>query len=140
MLQFNRCFTHVDPFEDTERASRSRAGDSVDSGFTHVDPFEDTESRAQRVHAAHFIFVSPTSIRSRILKGRNRWPCTLVGVCFTHVDPFEDTESQRAELQLELRGPSFTHVDPFEDTESYPTLACATDARWFHPRRSVRGY
>ncbi len=36
-------FTHVDPFEDTERKKfRSLGKNSL--GFTHVDPFEDTES------------------------------------------------------------------------------------------------
>jgi len=36
-------FTHVDPFEDTERSPRAHLLASVLS-FTHVDPFEDTES------------------------------------------------------------------------------------------------
>jgi len=92
------------------RANHSR-------GFTHVDPFEDTESG--RLHPAPHPPhpVSPTSIRSRILKDffRNNGRALLHG--FTHVDPFEDTESpsQRAQTPQQRR---FTHVDPFEDTES----------------------
>jgi len=38
-------------------------------GFTHVDPFEDTESRAMLQRPTLLHDVSPTSIRSRILKG-----------------------------------------------------------------------
>ena len=85
-------FTHVDPFEDTERKciilARSRAhGVSPTSirsrilkdlfeqaqahrvnGFTHVDPFEDTERTSPRGPCTSPVWVSPTSIRSRILK------------------------------------------------------------------------
>jgi len=60
--------------------------------------------------------VSPTSIRSRILKGLHKWPRRL------------------------LHKTSFTHVDPFEDTESLSRGSQAARRRWFHPRRSVRGY
>jgi len=37
--------------------------------------------------------VSPTSIRSRILKARRCGVLPVASGCFTHVDPFEDTES-----------------------------------------------
>jgi len=40
-------FSHVDPFEDTERAARGNAARGA-IRFTHVDPFEDTESRCKR--------------------------------------------------------------------------------------------
>ena len=61
------CFTHVDPFEDTE-SFLSAQFDDHGGGFTHVDPFEDTESPNARRELA------PPNIS------------------FTHVDPFEDTE------------------------------------------------
>jgi len=61
-------FTHVDPFEDTERLGM-QYGKTEARGFTHVDPFEDTESS----HAPTLDFCGSKS--------------------FTHVDPFEDTES-----------------------------------------------
>ena len=35
-------FTHVDPFEDTERHLQEQMR-AMANGFTHVDPFEDTE-------------------------------------------------------------------------------------------------
>jgi len=38
-------------------------------------------------------WVSPTSIRSRILKGSDSAPVASLEARFTHVDPFEDTES-----------------------------------------------
>ncbi len=69
-LQHGASFTHVDPFEDTERPRRDVIGAKAGTGFTHVDPFEDTERQV----AQHFVVVA----RCR----------------FTHVDPFEDTESQ----------------------------------------------
>ena len=62
--------------------------------FTHVDPFEDTESPNTTDPQPSQTYVSPTSIRSRILKAverpatSNRWQTS-----FTHVDPFENTES-----------------------------------------------
>ncbi len=37
--------------------------------FTHVDPFEDTERLTASIIAVEYVYVSPTSIRSRILKG-----------------------------------------------------------------------
>jgi len=62
------CFTHVDPFEDTESRPCPPPQVGPPARFTHVDPFEDTESR----------------------------PCPPPQVGpparFTHVDPFEDTE------------------------------------------------
>jgi len=39
----NPRFTHVDPFEDTERRRERRWAGARQWGFTHVDPFEDTE-------------------------------------------------------------------------------------------------
>jgi len=36
-------FTHVDPFEDTERPPEAVAELRELGRFTHVDPFEDTE-------------------------------------------------------------------------------------------------
>jgi len=38
------CFTHVDPFEDTERQEFKVNNQKEKKSFTHVDPFEDTES------------------------------------------------------------------------------------------------
>jgi len=73
---------------------------------------EESENNLENI----FDIVSPTSIRSRILKEmghRSKW---CHGRCFTHVDPFEDTESwPTLQDRIELR--RFTHVDPFEDTE-----------------------
>jgi len=60
-------FTHVDPFEDTESCTSGwNVHDQV--GFTHVDPFEDTERWLQSLYTRSLRYVSPTSIRSRILK------------------------------------------------------------------------
>ena len=87
-------FTHVDPFEDTESGSRRAMLNALNS-FTHVDPFEDTESAraVDYMRQPHFI-VSPTSIRSRILKDAGIASQVLhPAPSFTHVDPFEDTES-----------------------------------------------
>ena len=42
MLDGPRGFTHVDPFEDTERLILLILGRRL-GRFTHVDPFEDTE-------------------------------------------------------------------------------------------------
>jgi len=83
--------------------------------FTHVDPFEDTESEFSAPSVTGEVVVSPTSIRSRILK--------------------DDGAEQSAPS-----GYRFTHVDPFEDTESLPTCAAFPRVNGFHPRRSVRGY
>jgi len=63
--------------------------------------------------------VSPTSIRSRILKAEispGQTPAPILS--FTHVDPFEDTESRPCPCGTPRHSPRFTHVDPFEDTES----------------------
>ena len=63
--------------------------------------------------------VSPTSIRSRILKVKLYEISPVIwGMSFTHVDPFEDTESLWGNQGQQLYVRSFTHVDPFEDTES----------------------
>jgi len=62
--------------------------------------------------------VSPTSIRSRILKGHVGGGPKRNAARFTHVDPFEDTERQLAQDEFALISRGFTHVDPFEDTES----------------------
>jgi len=64
-----RRFTHVDPFEDTESPGDFQRCAGGHARFTHVDPFEDTES-GERVNVCFAVsVVSPTSIRSRILKG-----------------------------------------------------------------------
>jgi len=66
--------------------------------------------------------VSPTSIRSRILKELWSKPPQLSKLRFTHVDPFEDTESRPSFDSLAHTSRCFTHVDPFEDTERQPDL------------------
>jgi len=116
----------------------ARRGDAW--GFTHVDPFEDTESGMRQPCPRYLWVVSPTSIRSRILKA-NKPPYAPVPqqLSFTHVDPFEDTES-RARGGGARDDEGFTHVDPFEDTESGWRGAWRWVPRSFHPRRSVRGY
>ncbi len=86
-----RRFTHVDPFEDTE-SREQRHFRCRESSFTHVDPFEDTES-ASHLSQCGVGKVSPTSIRSRILKATAPRRSESSRPCFTHVDPFEDTES-----------------------------------------------
>ena len=87
--------------------------------FTHVDPFEDTERSSIAGTAPRATSVSPTSIRSRILKAEHAPTSWLALVGFTHVDPFEDTESGATPSAAIAAALSFTHVDPFEDTESY---------------------
>ena len=135
-------FTHVDPFEDTESDTTTYIERTSDGfGFTHVDPFEDTErltpadavgrvprrvsptsirSRILKEIRDHGLRnradVSPTSIRSRILKARALSRMTCRRNRFTHVDPFEDTERFYANYQSGAWH-RFTHVDPFEDTE-----------------------
>jgi len=89
-------FTHVDPFEDTERATAGMATAAAMSRFTHVDPFEDTESAHRHLAVRIGEDVSPTSIRSRILKDLARPARALASRRFTHVDPFEDTERDDA--------------------------------------------
>ena len=95
------CFTHVDPFEDTESSSHG-SKNSSGSRFTHVDPFEDTERSLNGRLLAATWWVSPTSIRSRILKGALYDKVDRDVAGFTHVDPFEDTERpwQRADERL----------------------------------------
>ncbi len=66
-MALHRSFTHVDPFEDTERRLLASIRATISGGFTHVDPFEDTERLTQYL-------------------------LCLALPCFTHVDPFEDTE------------------------------------------------
>jgi len=61
-------------------------------------------------------FVSPTSIRSRILKDATQRQAPPGPARFTHVDPFEDTESAADSCKVPAIY-CFTHVDPFEDTE-----------------------
>jgi len=63
------------------------------------------------------VLVSPTTIRSRILKDPLDVGCAAADCGFTHNDPFEDTESMGIN-QIMAAPPSFTHNDPFEDTES----------------------
>ena len=73
MLSVHRAtasFTHVDPFEDTERGIGVSSADARIS-FTHVDPFEDTERGGCTRVSGRVKGVSPTSIRSRILKGQS---------------------------------------------------------------------
>ena len=62
-------FTHNDPFEDTERRKRQLVS-SVISRFTHNDPFEDTERLPPPATRKVSQLVSPTTIRSRILKAK----------------------------------------------------------------------
>jgi len=61
--------------------------------------------------------VSPTTIRSRILKGKHNKLQLLFYGSFTHNDPFEDTERGKSRSEL-TNSRCFTHNDPFEDTES----------------------
>jgi len=121
-----------------------KAGDEDASGgaearFTHVDPFEDTERWFGHFSLFSAFLVSPTSIRSRILKVAGSPAALVAARRFTHVDPFENTERSIYNDALEtLR--CFTHVDPFEDTERKVALVAGARQRAFHPRRSVRGY
>ena len=78
------------------------------SGFTHVDPFEDTESCMYRQPHAPATEVSPTSIRSRILKGNCLLDMYTCWSGFTHVDPFEDTES----VNISKHKTTFHNVSP----------------------------
>jgi len=93
LLDIEPSFTHVDPFEDTERSETSFYPDTSFNRFTHVDPFEDTERSVYGSNLAPRRHVSPTSIRSRILKVVAARPWFRRALSFTHVDPFEDTES-----------------------------------------------
>jgi len=99
------------------------------SCFTHVDPFEDTESFTSPTPPAILSVVSPTSIRSRILKVQHIDRKQLRGFRFTHVDPFEDTESAPSNASSRGEVRRFTHVDPFEDTER-PTGGAMATGTW----------
>jgi len=57
-------FTHVDPFEDTERFIALLWSPRV-TGFTHVDPFEDTErsDKIKPVRKAIIMFHPRRSVR-----------------------------------------------------------------------------
>ena len=87
-------FTHVDPFEDTERSFTSAKMYSI----SNVSPTS-IRSRILKVKIearvlADACVVSPTSIRSRILKVSEPGLFVPPEASFTHVDPFEDTESE----------------------------------------------
>ena len=112
-----RGFTHVDPFEDTERTTR-QSWDLVHASFTHVDPFEDTERLTNSPNYNTSKKVSPTSIRSRILKER------FVHVVLTEALLVSPTSIRSRILKASALANAsprevfrFTHVDPFEDTE-----------------------
>ena len=62
--------------------------------FTHNDPFEDTERPAVARRRGSPPGVSPTTIRSRILKAERQRALVHLDQSFTHNDPFEDTESK----------------------------------------------
>jgi len=84
--------------------------------------------------------VSPTSIRSRILKVRQPHLLIPFRHRFTHVDPFEDTESNVRRLAPHL----YRNVSPTSIRSRILKVAvvriAAYDFPMFHPRRSVRGY
>jgi len=108
--------------------------------FTHVDPFEDTESRVKlRVKYLRDL-VSPTSIRSRILKAFLSTPAATAPTCFTHVDPFEDTERKGG---FKKRGGK-SLVSPTSIRSRILKVGGNSGdvemLKGFHPRRSVRGY
>jgi len=111
-----RRFTHVDPFEDTESYGDVCLRPGEIKGFTHVDPFEDTERRVTAMLGDAPGAVSPTSIRSRILKA--------------------DNEQCSADLQTVV-SPTSIRSRILKDLQ--PPRPCRTSRR-FHPRRSVRGY
>ena len=138
---------------------------TVLSCFTHNDPFEDTESYSCAGAQLRIRKVSPTTIRSRILKGNQINDITNQALGFTHNDPFEDTESSIALVGLSTGPVGFTHNDPFEDTESFRRNGMTLERKvvspttirsrilkeddsghladfqlLFHPQRSVRGY
>jgi len=75
--------------------------------------------------------VSPTSIRSRILKAGHAKSKRHRRGGFTHVDPFEDTESARRQANRVHVLAGFTHVDPFEDTERRVLYAAPTAEQRF---------
>ncbi len=134
-------FTHVDPFKDTESFRACGVDVEAISRFTHVDPFEDTESKVEH-HGAlvRVCLVSPTSIRSRILKERDcRTLCPPQG-SFTHVDPFEDTERQVGTGSIGIS----LDVSPTSIRSRILKVCCtlyhSAREQPFHPRRSVRGY
>jgi len=84
--------------------------------------------------------VSPTSIRSRILKGSCPMTPRKTLKRFTHVDPFEDTERSSSASNCARR----KVVSPTSIRSRILKGQIATPGngatQWFHPRRSVRGY
>jgi len=133
------CFTHVDPFEDTESSSLCCPRMAC-FRFTHVDPFEDTERRSCWYVSSQDYQVSPTSIRSRILKALINVNVLMLYTRFTHVDPFEDTESS----SLGSKYPAPHHVSPTSIRsrilKGLGRSQVLREDYQFHPRRSVRGY
>ena len=84
--------------------------------------------------------VSPTTIRSRILKGHVSQTAENIDRCFTHNDPFEDTESTGTLSTT----PVYVNVSPttirsriLKEADCDKIVA---DIAGFHPQRSVRGY
>ncbi len=132
-------FTHVDPFEDTESSGSSTYGMLGHPSFTHVDPFEDTERRLHQCIVVLLGQVSPTSIRSRILKGHTR-PLLSRAVIVSPTSIRSRILKGIPRTMVMAVSTSFTHVDPFEDTESWFWLRSGGFWFKFHPRRSVRGY
>ncbi len=112
-----RCFTHVDPFEDTERAAGRRSSPAR----TPVSPTS-IRSRILKViepnlPRLHEQAVSPTSIRSRILKG--------VRAGFERIPAHGvSPTSIRSRILKGACNAGFAEAGADE----------------FHPRRSVRGY
>jgi len=114
------CFTHFDPFEDTERHDTTGSRERTIC-FTHFDPFEDTERAKAEYSGVSGIKVSPTSIRSRILKAVHK----LWLFCHPQVSPTSIRSRILKVLEGKIEIPdvfSFTHFDPFEDTESLLNL------------------
>ncbi len=109
------------------------------TSFTHVDPFEDTE-RLRRVCCRDDGHpVSPTSIRSRILKGVQ----SLAGRFVHYVSP---TSIRSRILKAIVREWALRRklVSPTSIRsrilKAAPTWDLAPVPGLFHPRRSVRGY
>ena len=104
--------------------------------FTHVDPFEDTESCCERMVSNRATPVSPTSIRSRILKvGLEREIINAAIVSPTSIRSRILKVGTIVMVALPLL--SFTHVDPFEDTES-PWNQTVRLASWHVSPTSIR--
>ena len=133
------CFTHHDPFEDTESGTYKDLLTTC-LCFTHHDPFEDTESIECYCGTSPTIHVSPTTIRLRILKETSRrhgCPIHLVSPTTIRLRILKDHGVAAASgaagvspttIRLRIlkgivslykrpRARSFTHHDPFEDTE-----------------------